>query len=124
MILEHFVDKDHDCHIKNFPTKDLFVILFVNAWLTAYKWLFGEVTAEPNEVALDSLGCKLTVCLSSFLLLTTALHKNRFWRWRLVARIAVVAEEQSNDLDRKIHALHFEETVMTNSFTSFNMRGS
>ena len=40
------------------------------------------------------------------------------------AFIAAVATENWEELDGKIHMLHFEETEMTDSFPMFSMNGS
>ena len=41
-----------------------------------------------------------------------------------IAFIAAVATENWEELDGKIHMLHFEETEMTDSFPMFSMNGS
>ena len=41
-----------------------------------------------------------------------------------IAFIAAVATENWEELDGKIHMLHFEEAEMTDSFPKFSMNGS
>ena len=82
---------------------------------------------DPNEVALDSSRCNWPSHQLSY---SNDRNSQKTVLKRVADRnceidfVAAVATENCEELDGKIHMLHFEETEMTDSFPMFSMNGS